>query len=43
MHPSVIPLKQVERFKHVGVIFMSDGMQEVELRAGFAGVNAVMR
>ena len=36
-------LKQVEKFKYLGVQFTSDGRQNTELDAQFGKANAVMR
>ena len=36
-------LRQVEKFKYLGVVFTSDGRQEAELDARIAGDGAVMR
>jgi hypothetical protein len=43
LHVSGATLKQVEKFKYLGVVFTSDGRQETELDARIAGAGAIMR
>ena len=43
LHVSGTSLRQVEKFKYLGVVFTSDGRQEAELDARIAGDGAVMR
>lgn len=35
-------LKQIEKFKYLGAVFMSDGGQEIEFDARIVGVGTVM-
>ncbi|CAM1293788.1 Uncharacterised protein r2_g303 [Pycnogonum litorale] len=43
LHVSGVPLKQVEKFKYLGVVFTSDGRQDIELDTRIAAAGAVMR
>ena len=43
LHVSGVPLKQVEKFKYLGVAFASDGRQDVELDTRIAAASAVRR
>ena len=43
VHVSGVPLKQSEKFKYLGVVFTSDGKQDVELNARIGQASAVMR
>ncbi|CAM1302115.1 Uncharacterised protein r2_g1194 [Pycnogonum litorale] len=40
---SGVPLKQVEKFEYLGVVFTSDGRQDIELDTRIAAAGAVMR
>ncbi|CAM1310133.1 Uncharacterised protein r2_g2038 [Pycnogonum litorale] len=40
---SGVPLKQVEKFKYLGVVFKSDGRQDIELDTRIAAAGAVKR
>ncbi|CAM1320037.1 Uncharacterised protein r2_g2845 [Pycnogonum litorale] len=39
---SGVPLKQMEKFKYLGVVFTSDGRQDIELDIRIAAAGAVM-
>ncbi|CAM1314045.1 Uncharacterised protein r2_g2460 [Pycnogonum litorale] len=43
LHVSGVPLKRVEKFKYLGVVFTSDGRQDIELDTRIAAAGAVMR
>ncbi|CAM1326521.1 Uncharacterised protein r2_g3556 [Pycnogonum litorale] len=43
LHVSGVPLKRVEKFKYLGVVFTNDGRQDIELDARIAAAEAVMR
>ncbi|CAM1304234.1 Uncharacterised protein r2_g1417 [Pycnogonum litorale] len=40
---SGVPLKRVEKFEYLGVIFTSDGRRDIELDTRIAAIGAVMR
>jgi len=43
LHVSGTSLKQVEKFRHLGVVFTSDGKQDVELDTRMGKASAVMQ
>ncbi|CAM1325865.1 Uncharacterised protein r2_g3477 [Pycnogonum litorale] len=43
LHFSRTPLKRVEKFKYLGVVFTSDGRRDIELDTRIAAAGAVMR
>ncbi|CAM1323157.1 Uncharacterised protein r2_g3161 [Pycnogonum litorale] len=40
---SGVPLKQMEKFKYLGVVFTNDGRQDIELDTRITAAGAVMR
>ncbi|CAM1332352.1 Uncharacterised protein r2_g4147 [Pycnogonum litorale] len=43
LHVSGVPLKRVEKSKYLGVVFTSDGKQDIELDTRIAAAGVVMR
>ncbi|CAM1299744.1 Uncharacterised protein r2_g968 [Pycnogonum litorale] len=43
LHVSGVSLNQVDKFKYLGVVFTSDGRQDIELNTRIAAAGAVMR
>ncbi|CAM1296041.1 Uncharacterised protein r2_g532 [Pycnogonum litorale] len=43
LHVSGVPLKQVETFKYLGVVFTSDGRRDIELDTRIAAAGAVIQ
>ncbi|CAM1303009.1 Uncharacterised protein r2_g1299 [Pycnogonum litorale] len=43
LHVSGVPLKRMEKFKYLGVVFKSDGRRDIELDTRIAAAGVVMR